>query len=541
MRQESMSEARGIIAPIGARYRKQDYDLANVTPDQVRATLRGVRNGRLDDQDRLFRLMLDSWSRLRKCQNEVASAVASVPIEIKPCIVEGASEPTQEAIDIANTVRRALEAYAPRPAYWELGKRDMIKALVDAYAKGISVLEIVWQLKDGIVSPRCYSPVPARYLSYTQAQNEDDRLMLAPGGVYSSALEDFPAHRFIIGVWNSGSGHPMHAANIRSLSKYWLAAIYGLGWLMQYAQLYGIPFRQAKTDGTTEADAKAREMLENIGSGGWAVTSKDVEIEMGSPPSGSASELPQSQLMREADNACDILMLGQTLTTDVSSSGSRALGDVHANVRADVLASVAKWVEEIITTQIIPAIVALNYGENIPQSSIPYCSMELPAPKDEKAVAERAKVITEIGLPVTTAWIYEELGIPQPEPGQEVFVPGSIPTTPEPVTAAAADIDTKPTQAMADNAARALEVRRSKPASERGMTAVGIARARDISNRADLSLDTVKRMKAYFDRHEVDKDGSTWSEQGKGWQAWMGWGGDEGRAWAEKIINKSNA
>ena len=90
----------------------------------------------------------------------------------------------------------------------------------------------------------------------------------------------------------------------------------------------------------------------------------------------------------------------------------------------------------------------------------------------------------------------------------------------------------RPTAGMASNARRALEVRASKPPSQRGMTAVGIARARDIQNRKELSPDTVRRMKAYFDRHEVDKKGETWSQQGKGWQAWMGWGGDEeiGRA-----------
>ena len=89
---------------------------------------------------------------------------------------------------------------------------------------------------------------------------------------------------------------------------------------------------------------------------------------------------------------------------------------------------------------------------------------------------------------------------------------------------------------MADNAKLALEVRASKPESERGMTDVGIARARDIKNRANLSLDTVKRMKAFFDRHQVDKSGETWDEQGKGWQAWHGWGGDEGFTWAKGIV-----
>jgi hypothetical protein len=47
-------------------------------------------------------------------------------------------------------------------------------------------------------------------------------------------------------------------------------------------------------------------------------------------------------------------------------------------------------------------------------------------------------------------------------------------------------------------------------------------------------------MVAYFDRHEVDQEGATWDEQGKGWQAWNGWGGDEGRAWARRIIEENS-
>jgi hypothetical protein len=103
---------------------------------------------------------------------------------------------------------------------------------------------------------------------------------------------------------------------------------------------------------------------------------------------------------------------------------------------------------------------------------------------------------------------------------------------PEGMKAARSDVDLRPTEAMAKAAAYALEIRRTKPPSQRGMTAVGIARARDISNRVQLSVDTIKRMISFFARHEVDKKGSTWDEKGKGWQAWNGWGGDPGRAWA---------
>ena len=98
-----------------------------------------------------------------------------------------------------------------------------------------------------------------------------------------------------------------------------------------------------------------------------------------------------------------------------------------------------------------------------------------------------------------------------------------------------------PNDAMVANAKRALDVREKASPSNRGMTDVGIARARDIMNKRPLSEDTVRRMKAYFDRHEIDKQGETWSEQGKGWQAWNGWGGDAGQTWANAIVERLNA
>jgi hypothetical protein len=70
------------------------------------------------------------------------------------------------------------------------------------------------------------------------------------------------------------------------------------------------------------------------------------------------------------------------------------------------------------------------------------------------------------------------------------------------------------------------------------MTSVGLARARDLLNGRVLSPETVRRMKAYFDRHARDKEGATWGDRGPGWQAWHGWGGDAGRAWAERKVSE---
>jgi hypothetical protein len=94
------------------------------------------------------------------------------------------------------------------------------------------------------------------------------------------------------------------------------------------------------------------------------------------------------------------------------------------------------------------------------------------------------------------------------------------------------DIDLKPTESMASNAKRGLELRAK---FGRGGTAVGVARARDLSNRTNLSPETVARMYSFFSRHEVDKQGKDWDNAERpsnGKIAWLLWGGDSGYAWA---------
>lgn len=98
-----------------------------------------------------------------------------------------------------------------------------------------------------------------------------------------------------------------------------------------------------------------------------------------------------------------------------------------------------------------------------------------------------------------------------------------------------------PPKSVREAAQRALDVRDDKPPSQRGMTDVGLARARDLSNGRPVSLETVRRMVAYFDRHQSDKEGETWGDRGKGWQAWNGWGGDPGRTWAEGILREHDS
>ena len=94
-----------------------------------------------------------------------------------------------------------------------------------------------------------------------------------------------------------------------------------------------------------------------------------------------------------------------------------------------------------------------------------------------------------------------------------------------------------PPASVARSASRALRWRRTKQAGTR----VGWTRANQLAKRKPVSLKTIKRIKAYFDRHAVDSKAIGWlkDEPGfptKGRVMWEAWGGSAGRKWAERIL-----
>ena len=99
-------------------------------------------------------------------------------------------------------------------------------------------------------------------------------------------------------------------------------------------------------------------------------------------------------------------------------------------------------------------------------------------------------------------------------------------------------IDFTPPKDVQEAARRALEVRATKPESQKGLTSVGIARARDLANGRKVSPETARRMYSYFTRHEVDKQSPKWDDWSKGRIAWGAWGGDPGFRWSSKLVNQ---
>jgi hypothetical protein len=79
----------------------------------------------------------------------------------------------------------------------------------------------------------------------------------------------------------------------------------------------------------------------------------------------------------------------------------------------------------------------------------------------------------------------------------------------------------------------------------RGGISVGVHRAKQLAERRDVSLRDITAISAYFARHEVDKASRSheWGDEtdpSAGYIAWLLWGGEPGRPWADSLTARLN-
>ncbi len=419
-----------------------------MAPVLVDATLKGAASGRPEDVDALFSMMIRSWPRLAGNVRKIRDAAARAPFSVHAASgPDGIVDPRAE--ERAALVRRVLSGMRPAPASMEMDWTDARRFLAEATIRGTGVLEMLWHTTDDgegqMAGIRAMRMVHPRYYAWSRAANAagEDRLMFtAQRGGHG---QPWPENQFAIQLAPAWNEHPAVSALLGTLAMWWIAATYGPQWVMNYAQFFGIPFRWANYP---TGDASARDvvsaMLQNIGSAGWAALPEGTTLNLLESSKG-AGDLPQKLVIDIADQVCDILLLGQTLTTSTSGVGSQALGNVHEGVQFEILESICGHVARTATTQIVPPILLLNYGDT---EFAPEVCSGLEEPEDEKAKAERDEIILRSGVQIPRAWYYKRHGIPMPGEGEETIgtmgvvqtpaAPGSMGRSPGAVRAAAA-------------------------------------------------------------------------------------------------------
>jgi len=394
-------------------------------PSQIRWVLQNAAQGSLTDQYELFSLMEDTWPRLLKNLAEVRSNASRGKFTIQPYTV-GSEKPTDSAKEKTDLVEASLKNWLPRPGTLELGFEDALFHALDAYGKGISVLEVGWvQTPEGIL-PRCAHMLSPR--RYGWSPDGTELGLLGSGSAVwtptptTTSWQPFPAGQFWCGIWQARSGAPGATALLRALAPYWVGITFGWEWLLATAQIFGVPFRWATYDSSRpELLGTLVQMLQQMGTAGYAAFPAGTTLDFKDAAMRSTDN-PQILIQQLADKACDLLILGQESSGQAHSGnalGGGGMAQLQGEVRREVLHSAAQWCANLLNYQLVPAILQWNWGD---VSETPTVVPDLAGDPDPVQLAQRDQILSTIpGVRFVMPEFYERHGLSKPEDGEETI------------------------------------------------------------------------------------------------------------------------
>jgi phage gp29-like protein len=337
-------------------------NLGSITPQYIESVLSGAMAGNHAQQWELFDLMFDTWPELAACQAELIEGVLRKKVVVEPWCEEGEA-PTDSAIERQSLVSAALRRMRPDAAGDENDLDGTLRDILDGWLRGTACLETDWhkvsagKLGD-IIAPRTTFWVAPQSYGW-----EGGRMKLRmPGGAM-----DFPPHKFLLGIHKAKSGPAMGNALMRPLAWWWCAANFASDWLLNLAQIFGLPFRWANYDpNAPQATVDAIcNMLQNMGSAGWAAFPAGTTLEL-KHENISGDNSPQGELLDRADRYARLLLLGQTMSgsQDSSKGGGKAFGAVESKVKDERMEAAGKFACSVINSQLAPSILVLNFGDD---------------------------------------------------------------------------------------------------------------------------------------------------------------------------------
>ena len=425
--------ATPIVRPSARDFEPQLFG-RSLSPDALGALLDAGARGALAEQNDLFNLMEDTWPRLRANLQKIKNAVRKLPLNVQPQTPKN-GKPTASAQEKADFIESALHTQSGIADTTRRPLGPAVYELMDAVARGVSVVEIDWETRpDGFLVPANFRRVPMRYLGIDT--DGSLALRLPPAGASLSAFPNFPISqfssfpdKFLVGIFRSKSGALGETAQLRSLAPLWLGHMLGWEWLVQKAELFGTPLRWANYPPTaTQAEIDAiTSALRNMGTAAWGAFPQgtNLQIVQGSMPGVAGPNDPSERLLWLADRSCDIMLLGQNLSSEINGQGSRAAAEVHREVELDLYETYAEYIVAVLNEQLIPALIRQNWGN---LDEIPFVEVEIPRPQRDEEMARRDKLLfQEMSLPVSLQYLYERHRVPSPDPGGALFQCAKVP------------------------------------------------------------------------------------------------------------------
>ena len=276
-----------------------------------------------------------------------------------------AGETTIEPADSSSEAKRRADFVAWAFAHMDGSPLDVIHNAMDAFAKGWSVQELVFQRSGPVLGLQAVRPKdPAGFGMEVDAFGQLKGLKLRLPGQSELSL---PRSKFVVYVNRRTYSQPKGKSDLDAAYKHWLAKTSLLSAWKLHLEKFAMPTVLGKYErGLPPSEQSAiLAALQDIQNNTAVVHPKEIEIGLlgghKEPSTGfqEAIEFHNREIARA--------VLGQTLTTDEGRRvGSLALGKVHLQILLLQVNAIRKELaESVMTEQVIRPLVELNFGPGL--------------------------------------------------------------------------------------------------------------------------------------------------------------------------------
>lgn len=337
-----------------------------------------------------------------------------------------AIDPSVEAPkEVPSKITDAVHSLVDGPGF-----REMVGELTDGIAKGYSVSELIWDYTDGLLRPVKYIWRDPRYFQFDRVNLTE--LRLAVDGNLDG--ETLPPAKFIVHTPRSKMGVPLRRGVARTAAWAFMLQSFSLKDWAAFSEVYGMPLRIGRYPVSASNDDKRTLLraVRSIASDAAAVIPMGMELEF-AKVEGQHGTAVFGGLLEYVDKQVSKIVVGQTLTADVGTSGSLAQAQVHNEVRRDILRADGRQISNTVSRDLIHVFVSMNFG---PQPVYPRVAYPVADPEDVKALADGVAKLLPYGLKVEQREIRGKFGLSEPEEGADLLekpaAAATVPSQPGP-------------------------------------------------------------------------------------------------------------
>lgn len=305
---------------------------------------------------------------------------------------------------------------------------DVILDALDAIGHGFSMLEIEWQRLGAEWLPKAITHRPQSWFQLDSATRS--ALNLRDGSLNGQPLQPFG---WIKHIHRAKSGYIARGGLHRVLAWPYLFKNYAVRDLAEFLEIHGLPLRLGTYQGGATEDEKATLMraVVNIGHDAAGIIPEGMAIEFKEAARGGHD--PYQAMIDWCEKSVSKAVLGGTLTSGADGKAStNALGNVHNEVRHDLMQSDALQLSGTLTRDLLYPLLALNKGGIDDMRRLPRLAFDLRTPEDIEKLAKSLPPLVDIGLQVPVSWVNEKLGMPAPVQDEPVLARKAATPVPAP-------------------------------------------------------------------------------------------------------------